>query len=69
MQVRPTQSLRLGELQRPIERYLAATVLAGKVQMGPLLKRWILIGLEADVLELTPAKRKWIGQLPTQEPR
>lgn len=68
--VKPTQSLRLGDLQFTIERYLDTIVDPGstaKVQIGPLLKRWIAIGLASDVKALPKAKRKRIGSLPEPE--
>jgi len=69
MTLRPSQSLRLGDLQAPIERYLnhvVSTDSACKVQVGPLLKRWIAIGLRADVASLPGAARKKIGAIPLE---
>lgn len=69
--VRASQSLRLGDLQQPIEQYLAAITTPAanvKLQMGPLLKRWIAIGLAHDVGQLAPAKRKGIKMpIPTEQ--
>lgn len=70
MTMRPCQSLRLGDLQGPIERDLNHVVSkdsACKVQVGPLLRRWITMGLRANVANLPAAARKKIGELPQLE--